>query len=79
MVVLRESGRVAKPGAPVVIQAWGGTSCCDLEAMKAVIRPFLPPRPPDAPPMNGRRPTVWSSSAGRSPEARRDACGRCWS
>ena len=47
---LREAGRVAKPGAPVVIQVWGRHERCDLEAMKAVIRPFLPPRPPDAPP-----------------------------
>ena len=45
---LREAGRVAKPGAPVVIQVWGRHERCDLEAMKAVVRPFLPPRPPDA-------------------------------
>jgi SAM-dependent methyltransferase len=50
VVALRESGRVAKPGASVVIQVWGRHERCDLEAMKAVIRPFLPPRPPDAPP-----------------------------
>jgi SAM-dependent methyltransferase len=47
---LREAGRVAKPGSPVVIQVWGAHERCDLEAMKAVARPFLPPRPPDAPP-----------------------------
>jgi SAM-dependent methyltransferase len=47
---LREAGRVAKPGAPVVIQVWGAHERCDLEAMKQVARPFLPPRPPDAPP-----------------------------
>ena len=47
---LREAGRVAKPGAPVVIQVWGRHDRCDLEAMKAVVRPFMPPRPPDAPP-----------------------------
>ncbi len=46
---LREAGRVAKPGAPVVIQVWGRHDRCELEAMKAVVRPFLPPRPPDAP------------------------------
>jgi SAM-dependent methyltransferase len=50
VAALREAGRVAKPGAPVVIQVWGRHERCDLEAMKAVIRPFLPPRPPDAPP-----------------------------
>ncbi|HEY7003133.1 MAG TPA: class I SAM-dependent methyltransferase [Gaiellaceae bacterium] len=47
---LREAGRVAKPGAPVVIQVWGAHERCDLEAMKQLARPFLPPRPPDAPP-----------------------------
>jgi SAM-dependent methyltransferase len=47
---LREARRVAKAGAPVVIQVWGRHERCDLEAMKAVIRPFLPPRPPGAPP-----------------------------
>ena len=47
---LREAGRVAKPGAPVVIQVWGAHERCELEAMKQVARPFLPPRPPDTPP-----------------------------
>ncbi len=47
---LREAGRVAKRGAPVVIQVWGAHERCDLEAMKQIARPFLPPRPPDAPP-----------------------------
>src|SRR3954447_13061740 len=50
VAALREAGRVAKPGAPVVIQVWGAHERCDLEAMKRVARPFLPPRPPDAPP-----------------------------
>jgi SAM-dependent methyltransferase len=50
VAALREAGRVAKPGAPVVIQVWGAHERCDLEAMKAIARPFLPPRPPDAPP-----------------------------
>ena len=47
---LREAGRVARAGSPVVIQVWGRHERCDLEAMKAVVRPFMPPRPPDAPP-----------------------------
>jgi SAM-dependent methyltransferase len=47
---LREAGRVARPGAPVVIQVWGPHERNDLEAMKAIVRPFLPPRPADAPP-----------------------------
>jgi SAM-dependent methyltransferase len=49
VAALREAGRVARPGAPVVIQVWGRHERNDLEAMKQVIRPFLPPRPPDAP------------------------------
>jgi SAM-dependent methyltransferase len=47
---LREARRVAKPGAAIVIQVWGAHEHCDLEAMKQVARPFLPPRPRDAPP-----------------------------
>jgi SAM-dependent methyltransferase len=47
---LREAGRVAKPGAPVVAQVWGAHERSALEAMKQIARPFLPPRPPDAPP-----------------------------
>jgi SAM-dependent methyltransferase len=50
VAALREAARVTKPGAPVVIQVWGAHERCDLEAMKQVARPFLPPRPPDAPP-----------------------------
>jgi SAM-dependent methyltransferase len=50
IAALREAGRVAKPGSPVVIQVWGAHERCDLEAMKQIARPFLPPRPPDAPP-----------------------------
>jgi SAM-dependent methyltransferase len=50
VAALREARRVAKPGAPIVIQVWGAHERCDLEAMKQVVRPFLPPRPPDAPP-----------------------------
>jgi SAM-dependent methyltransferase len=49
VAALRDAGRVAKPGAPVVIQVWGPHERNDLEAIKQVIRPFLPPRPPDAP------------------------------
>jgi SAM-dependent methyltransferase len=50
VAALREAGRVAKPGAAIVIQVWGAHERCDLEAMKQIARPFLPPRPPDAPP-----------------------------
>jgi SAM-dependent methyltransferase len=49
VAALREAGRVAKPGAPVVIQVWGRHERNDLEAMKEIARPFMPPRPADAP------------------------------
>ena len=49
VAALREARRVAKSGAPVVIQVWGAHENCDLEAMKLAARPFFPPRPADAP------------------------------
>jgi SAM-dependent methyltransferase len=50
VAALREAHRVAKPGAPVVIQVWGPHERNDLEAMKAIARPFMPPRPAGTPP-----------------------------
>jgi len=50
VAALREASRVAKPGAPVVIQVWGPHERNDLEAMKQIVPPFMPPRPADAPP-----------------------------
>jgi SAM-dependent methyltransferase len=50
VAAVREAGRVAKPGAPVVIQVWGPHDRNDLEAMKEIARPFFPPRPAGAPP-----------------------------
>jgi SAM-dependent methyltransferase len=49
VTAVREAGRVAKPGAPVVIQVWGPHERNDLESVKAIIRPYFPPRPTDAP------------------------------
>jgi SAM-dependent methyltransferase len=49
VAALHEAGRVAKPGAPIVIQVWGAHEHCDLEVMKQIARPYLPARPPDAP------------------------------
>lgn len=49
VAALRDAGRVAKPGAPVVIQVWGSHERNDLEAMKQITRPFFPPRPANAP------------------------------
>jgi SAM-dependent methyltransferase len=72
VAALREAGRVAKPGAPVVIQVWGPPERCDLEAMKKVARSYAPPPPPDAPPP----PKLWetgvleslATAAGLTPE-----------
>jgi hypothetical protein len=49
VAALREAGRVTKSGAPVVIQVWGPHERNDLEAMKEIVRPFMPPRPAHAP------------------------------
>ena len=46
VAALREAGRVAKPGAPVVIQVWGRPDRFDLGLMKAVLAQFTPPPPP---------------------------------
>jgi len=50
VAALRGAGRVARPGAAVVIQVFGRPERCDLEAMKAVVRPFMPAPPAGAPP-----------------------------
>jgi SAM-dependent methyltransferase len=50
VTALREAGRVAKPAAPVVIQVWGPHERNDLEVIKELVRPYMPPRPADAPP-----------------------------
>jgi SAM-dependent methyltransferase len=72
VAALREAGRVAKPGAPVVIQVWGPHAHNDLEAMKEIARPFMPPRPADAPPEpDYSRPGVLeqlASQAGLTPD-----------
>ena len=46
VAALREAGRVAKPGAPVVIQVWGRPEAFDLHLMKDVLARFTPPRRP---------------------------------
>jgi len=50
VVAVREAARGARRGTPVVIQVWGPHKRNDLEPMKEIARPFLPPRPADAPP-----------------------------
>jgi SAM-dependent methyltransferase len=77
VAALRQAGRVAKPGAPVVIQVWGAHERCDLEAMKQLARPFLPPRPPDAPPdpdlSEAGALEALATQAGLTPESEFDA------
>jgi SAM-dependent methyltransferase len=43
---LREAGRVARPGAPVVIQVWGRPERCELMEAYRSIGPLLPPPAP---------------------------------
>jgi SAM-dependent methyltransferase len=72
VAALREANRVAKPGAAVVVQVWGPHERRDLAAMMAIAHPYLPPRPPDAPP----EPEYWrpgvledvATKAGLAPE-----------
>src|SRR5215207_3950088 len=45
VAALREAGRVAKPGAPVVIQVFGRPEHFDLRLMKEVLARFAPPPP----------------------------------
>lgn len=40
VAALREARRVARPGAPVVVEVFGRPERCDLEAMKAAVLPF---------------------------------------
>jgi SAM-dependent methyltransferase len=42
VAALREAGRVAKPGAPVVVQVWGNPDHCALTAMKRAWGSLLP-------------------------------------
>lgn len=57
VAALRDARRVAKPGAPVVMQVWGPPERNDLEPMKEIARGFLPPAPPDAP----EPPKLWQT------------------
>jgi len=47
---LREAGRAARPGAPVVIQVWGRPERCALTPMARALRALRPAAPPAAPP-----------------------------
>ena len=52
---LREAGRVAKPGAPVLVQVWGRPERCDLTPMLAAVGGL---RPVDPAPSR-ERPPLW--------------------
>ena len=72
VTALREAGRVAKPGAPIVIQVWGRPERCDLEAMKAAVTPFLPGAGTERKPPDFWRPGVLeelASEAGLEPQS----------
>jgi len=59
VAALREAGRVARPGAPVVIQVWGRPERCALTQMKGALAPFMPTPPPGAP----AAPALWQPGA----------------
>jgi ubiquinone/menaquinone biosynthesis C-methylase UbiE len=40
VAAMREAGRVARPGAPVVIEVWGRPEHCELDAVKHAIAAF---------------------------------------
>ncbi|HEY8583467.1 MAG TPA: class I SAM-dependent methyltransferase [Capillimicrobium sp.] len=40
VAALREAGRVARPGAPVVVEVFGAPERCDLELVKRAVAPF---------------------------------------
>ncbi len=45
VAALREAARVAKPGAPVLVQVWGRPERCDLMPMLAAVGSLRPPQP----------------------------------
>jgi len=50
---LREARRVARPGAPVVIQVWGRPDRCDLTALRQAVGRFMAPPPAATVPQRG--------------------------
>ena len=77
---LREAGRVAKAGAPVVIQVWGRPDRCDLTAMKEAVASVAPPPDPAAPTPPGLwEPGVLEGIAGAAGLTPRDAFDISWS
>jgi len=48
IAALREAGRVARPGAAVVMQVWGRPERCELTAIMRAVGPLRPQPPPGA-------------------------------
>ena len=71
VAALREAGRVARSGAPVVIQVFGRPERCDLEAVKAAVGPFRPRRPAATSPRSRTGARASSRSSSRGGPARR--------
>jgi SAM-dependent methyltransferase len=46
---LREAGRVARPGAPIVIATWGRADQCEAAGYVRAVGSLVPPPPPGAP------------------------------
>jgi SAM-dependent methyltransferase len=78
VAALREAGRVAKAGAPVVIQVWGRPERCDLEAMKVAVTPFLPGAPGARKPPDFWKPGVLEEMATEAGLTPRSAFDTSW-
>jgi SAM-dependent methyltransferase len=78
VAALREAGRVARPGAPVVIQVWGNPKRCSLEAMKVAVAPFLPGAAEARKPPDFWRPGVLEAMAAEAGLAARSVFDTTW-
>jgi ubiquinone/menaquinone biosynthesis C-methylase UbiE len=59
VAALREAGRVARPGAPVVVEVFGRPERCELELVKHAVMAFRPQT--DGGPGTYWRPGIWRS------------------